>query len=267
MSRRLVIAAMLLLVAVPAVQAQVATPATGAPTDATTPTAQQKVVLPLTGRTVVIDPGHNGGNTSNHAITQRQVWAGTLWKDCDADGASTDSGYSESQHNWDVAVVVRQLLRQQGARVVMTRASNAGVGPCITQRAALGNRMRADAAVSIHADGHNNGDFHGFHVILPADVGQGSRMVARSRELGIAVRNALRDQGPTQTSNYIGENGLIVRNDLGGLNLSKVPKIFTEIGNMHSPRDAPQIESVAGRQAEAAAITAGITRFLTKRRA
>jgi N-acetylmuramoyl-L-alanine amidase len=36
---------------------------------------------------------------------------------------------------------------------------------------------------------------------------------------------------------------------------------------MHSPSDAPQIESVAGRQAEAAAIAAGITRFLTKRRA
>lgn len=261
------LAVALFLVAIPAAQAQIATPVGATPTTAAVATAQEKVVLPLAGRTVVIDPGHNGGNTSHHEITGRQVWVGTLWKDCDADGASTDSGYNEAQHNWDVAVVLRQLLRQQGARVVMTRSSNAGVGPCITQRAAIGNRMRADAAVSIHADGHTNGDFHGFHVILPADVGQGSRMLARSQRLGLAIRNALRDQGPTAVSNYIGEDGLIVRNDLGGLNLSKVPKVFTEIGNMHSPTDAPHIESVAGRRAEAAAIAAGITRFLTDRRA
>jgi len=264
MSRRYLLAvAMATLALAPVASAQVAAP----PTAATTPVAQQKVVLPLTGRTVVIDPGHNGGNTSHHEITGRQVWAGTIWKDCDADGASTDDGYNEAQHNWDVAVVVRQLLQQQGARVVMTRSSNAGVGPCITQRAALGNRLRADAAVSIHADGTTNNNNFGFHVILPADVGQTPRMLALSRALGLDIRNALRDQGPTKVSNYIGEDGLIVRNDLGGLNLSKVPKVFTEIGNMHSSFDAPQIESVAGRHAEAAAIAAGITRFLTKRRA
>jgi N-acetylmuramoyl-L-alanine amidase len=216
---------------------------------------------------VVIDPGHNGGNTSNHKITQRQVWVGTHWKDCDADGASADSGYSEAQHNWDVALIVRNLLREQGARVVLTRRSNTGVGPCITERTALGNRLRADAAVSIHADGHDNGDFSGFHVILPGDVGQSQRMLTRSRELGLAIRNALRLHGPTEESNYIGERGLIVRSDLGGLNLSKVPKVFTEIGNMHSPRDAPHMESDEGRLAEATAISVGITRFLTKRRA
>lgn len=229
--------------------------------------APARAALPLAGRTVVIDPGHNGANARHHEITRRQVWVGTIWKDCDADGAATDSGYSEAQHNWDVALVVRQLLRRQGARVVLTRNSNTGVGPCITQRAALGNRMRADAAVSIHADGHGNDDYHGFHVIMPADVGQDPRMLERSRQLGLAIRNALRDQGPTAVSNYIGENGLIVRSDLGGLNLSQVPKVFTEIGNMHSPADAPHMESPEGREAEAAAIAAGITRFLTQRRA
>jgi hypothetical protein len=36
---------------------------------------------------------------------------------------------------------------------------------------------------------------------------------------------------------------------------------------MHSPRDAPHMESDEGRLAEATAISVGITRFLTKRRA
>lgn len=250
----------------PAAHAQVAVPASTGQVPATAE-APARAALPLAGRTVVIDPGHNGGNTRHHEITQRQVWVGTHWKDCDADGASARSGYSEAQHNWDVALIVRRLLREQGARVVLTRRSNAGVGPCITERTALGNRLRADAAVSIHADGHMNDDFHGFHVILPGDVGQSPRMLARSRALGIAIRDALRQHGPTEESNYIGEHGLIVRSDLGGLNLSKVPKVFTEIGNMHSTHDAPQMESDEGRLAEATAITVGITRFLTQRRA
>ena len=220
----------------------------------------------LTGKTVVIDPGHNGGNTSHHEITGKQVWAGTLWKDCDADGASTDGGYSEAQHNWDVALLVRSLLQAEGARVVLTRQSNTGAGPCITRRAAIGNQQHADAAVSIHADGNLNTSDTGFHVILPADVGQSQRMLRGSIKLGTAIRDALRDQGPTSISNYIGSNGLITRGDLGGLNLSKVPTVFTEIGNMHAPRDAAAMTSPAGRQLEASAIAAGITNFLTSRR-
>lgn len=220
----------------------------------------------LSGYTVVVDPGHNGGNASAAAAIGRQVWAGTLWKDCDTLGASTDDGYNEADHNFDVALRVQRILRRQGARVVLTRPTNTGVGPCITQRAAIGNRLRADAAVSIHADGNLNDAYHGFHVILPADEGQGARMLSASQRLGIAIRDALRAQGPTRTSNYIGEDGLIVRDDLGGLNLSQVPKVFTEIGNMHSSYDAPAISSPIGREQEALAIAAGIARFLTGRR-
>lgn len=265
MTGRLLLVA-LVLVVVPAAQAQV--PQDGAVTPAPMPTAaQEKAVLPLAGRTVVIDPGHNGGNASNHQFTRRQVWVGTHWKDCDTDGASTVDGYTEAQHNWDVALLVRSLLREQGARVVLTRSSNDGIGPCITRRAAIGNRVRADAAVSIHADGHENGTYRGFHVILPGDTGQSSLMLRRSRALGIAIRNALRQQGPTRESNYVGDSGLIVRSDLGGLNLSTVPKVFTEIGNMHAPEDALAMTTESGRHSEANAIAAGITRFLTNRRA
>ena len=60
--------------------------------------------------------------------------------------------------------------------------------------------------------------------------------------------------------------GHCFRSDLGGLNLSKVPKVFTEIGNMRAPHDAAAMTSPAGRQLEASAIAAGITNFLTSRR-
>ena len=219
---------------------------------------------PLSGRVVVLDPGHNGGNLTHTDLIGRQVWAGTIWKDCDTVGAETPGGYTEPAHNWDVALRVRRILLDEGATVVLTRRSDDGVGPCITQRARIGNAAHADAAVSIHADGSTDGANHGFHVILPADTGQGAWMLRRSRRLGIAIRNALRASGPTAVSNYVGTNGLIVRGDLGGLDLSTVPKVFTEIGNMRSPFDIPAITTRRGRQREAAAIAAGITAFLRR---
>jgi N-acetylmuramoyl-L-alanine amidase len=223
---------------------------------------------PLAGRVVLLDPGHNGGNWAHPERIGHEVWAGTHYKPCDTFGARTANDYREAEHNWDVALRVRALLRAEGARVVLTRRSNAGVGPCITERAAIGNRVRADAAVSIHADGADADELRGFHVIVPRHVrGQTARMVSRSQALGVAIRNALRDHGPTPVSNYQGEDGIIARDDLGGLNLSTVPKVFTEIGNMRSRHDAPIIESEAGRQQEAEAIAIGLTRFLTGRRA
>ena len=231
------------------------------------PTAAARAERPLAGRVIAIDPGHNGGNWANGGAIAHEVWAGTHYKPCDTFGTRTASDYREAAHNWDVALRLRDLLRARGARVVLTRSSNAGVGPCITERAAVGNRARADAAISIHADGAEDDELRGFHVIVPTRVqGQSARMVSRSHTLGIAIRDALRDHGPTPVSNYQGTDGIVARSDLGGLNLSTVPKVFTEIGNMRSSLDAPILESPAGRQQEAEAIAIGLTRFLTGRR-
>lgn len=218
-------------------------------------------------KTVVLDPGHNGRNATNTQLIDRQVWAGGLWKACDTIGARTASGYMEAAHNWDVALRVRAILREQDVRVVLTRRSNDGIGPCITRRTAIGNRVKADAAVSLHADQAPEGN-HGFHVILPKAVkGQSAKMRRESWRLGKSIRTALKRQGPNGYANYWGRAGLVYRDDLGGLNLSKVPKVFVEAGNMGSSRDAAILESPEGRQAEAAAIAAGILRYLAKRRA
>ena len=231
------------------------------------PSAAARAETPLEGRVVVLDPGHNGGNWTHPGAIAHEVWAGTHYKPCDTFGARTASDYREAAHNWDVALRLRELLRAQGARVVMTRSSNRGVGPCITERTAIGNRVRADAVLSIHADGAPDDDLRGFHVIVPARVsGQSARMVSRSNALGTAIRDALRDHGPTPVSNYQGTDGIVARADLGGLNLSTVPKVFSEIGNMASRHDAPIIESPAGRQQEAEALAIGLVRFLTGRR-
>src|SRR3954468_8459162 len=92
---------------------------------------------PRAGRTVAIDPGHNGGNYRHPAEIGRLVDAGTLRKPCDTTGTATDDGYSEAAYNLDVDLRLARLLRLAGAHVVLTRRGNSGWGPCITERAGI----------------------------------------------------------------------------------------------------------------------------------
>ncbi|MEU7059359.1 N-acetylmuramoyl-L-alanine amidase [Streptomyces sp. NPDC046197] len=222
---------------------------------------------PLKGKVVVIDPGHNSGNFQHTAEINRKVNIGTNWKECDTTGTSTNSGYTEARFTLDVAHRLRALLEQQGATVKVTHDGDSpSWGPCVDERARFGNAAHADAAISIHADGAAAGD-RGFHVILPATVHAGAAdtrpIVAASRDLGERVAgNFVRVTGEPP-SNYVGGGtGLVTRSDLGGLNLSTVPKVFIECGNMRDSKDAALLTSSAWRQEAAQGISEGIVSFL-----
>src|SRR5207302_638312 len=108
--------------------------------------------------------GHNGGNGAHPDAINRLVDIGNGTKACDTTGTSTDDGYPEHAYTLDVATRAAALLRTAGASVVLTRTDDSGVGPCIDERAGIGNRAGAAVAVSIHADGGPAGG-RGFHVI------------------------------------------------------------------------------------------------------
>ncbi|MGE5287764.1 MAG: N-acetylmuramoyl-L-alanine amidase [Micromonosporaceae bacterium] len=216
----------------------------------------------LAGDVVVIDPGHNGGNAAHPEIINQLVNVITERKACDTAGTETDAGYPEHAFSFDVATRLAALLRKKGAKVVLTRSTDTGVGPCVTQRAAIGNRVHADVAISIHADGGPPGG-SGFEVIEPGLVpGYTDKIVAPSRRLGLDVRDAYHSIAGEPYSDYIGVRGLDVRTDLGGLNLSRVPKVFIECANMRNSRDAALLTSPAFRERAARALAAGITAFL-----
>ncbi|MFI0366387.1 N-acetylmuramoyl-L-alanine amidase [Actinomadura sp. 1N219] len=234
--------------------------ASGAPEDGKDP-ASGGGPSALDGKVIVIDPGHNGGNARNPAQINKQVKIGNGTKACDTTGTSTAAGYGEHAFTWDVSNRLAKLLRARGAKVALTRKDDKGVGPCITERAAIGNRLKADAAVSIHADG-TSASGHGFHIIEPVAVGGNAAIVPRSAKLGKALRDSYRAGTGIPYSNYLGENAIDRRKDLGGLNLSTVPKVFIECGNMRNRGDASKLSSAPFRQRIAESLAKGFETYL-----
>ncbi|WP_067893054.1 N-acetylmuramoyl-L-alanine amidase [Nocardia vaccinii] len=213
------------------------------------------------GRVIVLDPGHNGGNAGHSAAINRRVPDGRGgMKACNTTGTAALGGYPEHAFNWDVATRVRDALSAKGFTVVMTRPDDSGVGPCVDERAAIGNRADAAAVVSIHADGSPGANSHGFHVAYsapPRNPAQGEPSI----RLATTLRDSFTAAG-FSPSTYVGSHGLDPRGDLSGLNLSERPTALVECGNMHHPGDAAVLESRDGRARIATVIANAIITYV-----
>lgn len=225
--------------------------------------AQTAAANSLAGKVITVDPGHNGGNGSHASEINQSVPIGNgETKECDTAGTQTTSGYTEHAYTFNVAKRLKRLLKDAGAKVVLTRKDDTGVGPCINKRAQIGNKAKSDAAVSIHADGGPSSG-RGFHVIDPTKInGLTDDIYKPSKKLAVALRDAYESVTALPESTYVGADGLDERPDLGGLRLSDVPKVFIETGNMQNSTDARKLESGKFRQRIAAGIFAGIKRYL-----
>jgi len=216
---------------------------------------------PLAGKVIGIDPGHNGLNYTSPAFLNRKVWNGREWEGCDTTGTQTAGGYTEARFNWNVAVYLRADLIRMGARVVMTRTGNHGLGPCVDTRSRILNRAHANVSIDIHADyGPLSG--RGFTVLEPVADGPNNKVIGSSRRFGRDVHAMMLRDTPFRISNYYGRNGYITRTDLAGLNLTTMPKVLIETGNMRNAADAALLVSPKVQRAVAAALATAIARFL-----
>lgn len=219
---------------------------------------------PLAGRTIVLDPGHQLGNARFPSRINRLVPAGGFRKPCNTTGTSTNGGYPEATFTWRVARLLRDRLEERGARVVLTRSSNSRDkwGPCVDRRGRAGNRIGADLKLSLHGDGSYSGG-PGFHVIAPADRRPWTHDIHRpSLRLAKVTRARLRAAGLPVAGYIAGGDGLDVRSDLGTLNLSDVPTVMVELGNMRHPADARRMTTRQGQARYARALAAAAVRYL-----
>lgn len=237
---------------------------TGSSGSTGSPSSSPSSGKPLAGKVVGVDPGHNGLNYAYPAIIDRQIWNGRELENCNTTGTETDSGYTEAQFNFNVATYLAADLRADGARVVLTRTNNHGVGPCVNRRAQIIDQSHANVAIDIHADGGPAWG-RGFTVLEPVADGPNDKIISAALRFGSYVRAAFLADTPMGESDYYGHNGTIFRDNLAGLNLTTVPEVLIECGNMRNATDARLLTSPAVQQQIARALQAAIIRFLTGR--
>jgi N-acetylmuramoyl-L-alanine amidase len=220
---------------------------------------------PLAGKVVGIDPGHNGRNWTDPAYLNRQIWNGREWEDCDTTGTETAGGYTEARFNFNVATYLRADLIAEGAKVVMTRKNNNGIGPCVNTRARILDRAHADVSIDIHADYAPSGG-RGFSILEPVADGPNDKIIRASLVFARDVHAAMLADTPMKVSNYYGVDGYKFRDDLAGLNLTTMPKVLIECGNMNNAADARLLVQPRVQRQIARALAAAITKFLLARR-
>jgi N-acetylmuramoyl-L-alanine amidase len=224
----------------------------------------QAAPLPLAGRVVAIDPGHQLGNSRHPAQIGRLVYVG-LWKPCNTTGTATNGGFPEATFTWRTSRALKRRLEALGATVRLTRTTNSvdDWGPCVGTRGRFGARVGADLEISLHGDGAAAAT-HGFFVIRPGPrAGWTDDILAPSRRFANRVRAGLVGAGFGVSTAY-GGDGLDVRRDLGTLNAADVPTVMVELGNMRNAGDARCMTSTTCRGRYADGLAAGIVAQLTR---
>ncbi|HEX3737965.1 MAG TPA: N-acetylmuramoyl-L-alanine amidase, partial [Solirubrobacterales bacterium] len=194
----------------------------------------------------------------------KPVWNGRETESCDTTGTETDGGYTEARFNFDVATYLRTDLRREGAKVVMTRRTNHGVGPCITKRAEILNRAGSDVAIDIHADGGPPGG-RGVAILTPVPDGPNDKVIASSGRFARILLGRYTKVTGIPISNYDGSGGFAPRDNLAGLNLTTVPKVLIECANMRNAADAARLVMPSFQRLAAKSMAEAITAFLTSR--
>jgi N-acetylmuramoyl-L-alanine amidase len=189
---------------------------------------------------------------------------------CDSRGTANRNGLTESALNLDVALRVQGMLQALGARVIMTRTTNDGSGPCIDERVKMANRAGVDVGLSIHADGVVGvANATGFHIAVPVLIpGQKQAVVDASLRLAVELRGAYATATGLPVSNYAGSDGILPRTDLANTNLANHPRVLLELGVLNNAvpgghDDLALLGTEHGRAAMARGIVNGLVSFLS----
>jgi N-acetylmuramoyl-L-alanine amidase len=179
---------------------------------------------PLQGRRIVVDPGHPPA------------------------GAMGPSGFREAQANLAIALILRDLLTQAGAQVIMTRTTDSAVD--LLPRVKLADSVNAELLVSIHnnafPDGLNPYTNNGASVFYnhPRSV-----PLAEDVDRALVQRLGVRDLG-------------VGRGDLALVRPTWMPAILTEGLFMMIPEQEAALRNPAGQELYARAVSDGIETFL-----
>lgn len=176
----------------------------------------------LSGKTIVIDPGHGLNYISDY-----EPYAPGSSKTKPAYVSGTKGKYqTEEELNLSVGKLLYNELLDFGAKTYMTRHGHYSERSNI-ERASFANDFYADLCIRLHADGSDNKNESGISVLVPGENHyKDVDILDTSRRAGeILLENVINTTGARN-------RGISARTDLTGFNWSRVPVVLIEMGFM-----------------------------------
>ncbi len=209
------------------------------------------------GHVICIDPGHQDHemtdtepNAPGSSVMKAKLTSGTQ-------GVAT--GNTEYEINLEIGLLLRDILKSEGYRVVMTRESN-DVNISNAERAQLAASAGAELFIRLHCNGSSDSGASGVvayqpsssNPYLPQDVIAGSQKLA---SLLCAC----------QTSSTGQRNlGVIPGDDMTGINWAQMPVSIIEMGYMSNPEEDRYLGSPEGQKAVAEGLAGAVNAYFAE---
>ena len=218
------------------------------------PEPEPEPALPLDGKIICVDPGHE---VTSLRVQEPISPKSSATKEAFVGGAA-GANQTEEQLNLAVGLKLKALLEEQGAQVIMTRTTHES-DMTSYKRAQLANDTHSDLCIRIHADGSESSSVYGMSMLVPyGDQLATQDIVAPSQRAGECVLNAA--LAATGAKN----NGIVQRSDLTGFNFAEVPTILIEMGFLSNPAEDARMLTDEYRTQLAQGICNGIVNYFAE---
>lgn len=196
--------------------------------------------LPLTGKIIVIDPGHGGMDG----------------------GASSKQGLLEKDVALDISLILRDYLQEVGALVIMSREEDKDLADSTTKgvrnrkvqdlknRVQLVNESDADLFISLHLNAIPSSRWSGAQTFYNRAIEENEKVAKFIQE---EIRSNL--ENTNRLAKPIGNVYL--------LKYAKIPGALVEVGFLSNPSEANLLNTKSYQQKVAASIYQGIMRYYT----
>lgn len=196
----------------------------------------------LTGKIICLDPGHGGtAETDSYRVGP--------------------SGEREEWVNLRVALLLREMLEEKGAKVIMTRTGDDDIS--LSSRAKLAKDNRADIFLSIHHNATADPDVNFPIIYFNGNLSENKASVALGQEIGKAFVQHLYN-GPTPVSvvsdhTIFPEKGTAV---LGGT--YGIPGVVAEASFFTNPAEEGRLKQFEHNRQEALGYMKALEAFFEK---